>query len=86
MVKFKEYFRNTDILPIMYSIYEWQRSYARRISYFNALLDKGSQIIISADRNQQIISYSRKIKSRFSRNRRYSKIGLRVRRKIVEHK
>ena len=52
MVKFKEYFRNTDILLIddiqfMNGKEVMQEEFFHT---FNALLDKGSQIIVSADR------------------------------------
>ena len=50
-----------------YSVYEWKRSNARRIFHtFNALLDKGSQIIVSADRAPNKLSRFERIKSRFS--------------------
>ena len=53
MVKFKEYFRNTDILLID-DIQFMNGKEAMQEEFFhtfNALLDKGSQIIISADRS-----------------------------------
>jgi len=52
MVKFKEYFRNTDILLID-DIQFMNGKEAMQEEFFhtfNALLDKGSQVIISADR------------------------------------
>ena len=52
MVKFKEYFRNTDILLID-DIQFMNGKEAMQEEFFhtfNALLDKGSQIIVSADR------------------------------------
>ena len=52
MVKFKEYFRNTDILLID-DIQFMNGKEAMQEEFFhtfNALLDKGSQIVVSADR------------------------------------
>ena len=52
MVKFKEYFRNTDILLID-DIQFMNGKEAMQEEFFhtfNALLDKGSQIIVTADR------------------------------------
>ena len=52
MVKFKEYFRNTDVLLID-DIQFMNGKEAMQEEFFhtfNALLDKGSQVIISADR------------------------------------
>ena len=54
MVKFKEYFRNTDVLLID-DIQFMNGKEAMQEEFFhtfNALLDKGSQIIVSADRLQ----------------------------------
>ena len=69
MVKFKEYFRNTDILLIddiqfMTGKEAMQEEFFHT---FNALLDKGSQIIVSADRAPNKLSrIQERIKSRFS--------------------
>ncbi len=69
MVKFKEYFRNTDVLLIddiqfMNGKEAMQEEF---IHTFNALLDKGSQIIISADRAPSKLSrIQERIKSRFA--------------------
>ena len=69
MVKFKEYFRNTDILLID-DIQFMNGKEAMQEEFFhtfNALLDKGSQIIISADRSPNKLSrIQERIKSRFS--------------------
>tara|TARA_A100001035_G_scaffold158600_1_gene125408 strand:- start:503 stop:1924 length:1422 start_codon:yes stop_codon:yes gene_type:complete len=69
MVKFKEYFRNTDIL-IIDDIQFMTGKEAMQEEFFhtfNALLDKGSQIIISADRAPNKLSrIQERIKSRFS--------------------
>ena len=52
MVKFKEYFRNTDILLIddIQFISGKEAMQEEFFHTFNALLDKGSQIVLSADR------------------------------------
>ena len=69
MVKFKEYFRNTDIL-IIDDIQFMNGKEAMQEEFFhtfNALLDKGSQIIISADRSPNKLSRIQdRIKSRFA--------------------
>ena len=69
MVKFKEYFRNTDIL-IIDDIQFMNGKEAMQEEFFhtfNALLDKGSQIIISADRAPNKLSRIQdRIKSRFA--------------------
>ena len=69
MVKFKEYFRNTDVLLID-DIQFMNGKEAMQEEFFhtfNALLDKGSQIIISADRAPNKLSrIQERIKSRFS--------------------
>ena len=69
MVKFKEYFRNTDVL-IIDDIQFMNGKEAMQEEFFhtfNALLDKGSQIIISADRPPNKLSrIQERIKSRFS--------------------
>ena len=69
MFKFKEYFRNTDVLLIddiqfMTGKEAMQEEFFHT---FNALLDKGSQIIISADRSpNKLLRIQERIKSRFS--------------------
>tara|TARA_B100001175_G_scaffold316266_1_gene329751 strand:+ start:208 stop:1629 length:1422 start_codon:yes stop_codon:yes gene_type:complete len=69
MVKFKEYFRNTDVL-IIDDIQFMNGKEAMQEEFFhtfNALLDKGSQIIISADRPpNKLLRIQERIKSRFS--------------------
>ena len=69
MVKFKEYFRNTDIL-IIDDIQFMNGKEAMQEEFFhtfNALLDKGSQIIISADRApNKLARIQDRIKSRFA--------------------
>ncbi len=69
MVKFKEYFRNTDILLID-DIQFMNGKEAMQEEFFhtfNALLDKNSQIIISADRApNKLTRIQERIKSRFS--------------------
>ena len=69
MVKFKEYFRNTDIL-IIDDIQFMNGKEAMQEEFFhtfNALLDKGSQIVVSADRAPNKLSrIQERIKSRFS--------------------
>jgi len=69
MVKFKEYFRNTDVLLID-DIQFMNGKEAMQEEFFhtfNALLDKGSQIIVSADRSPNRLSrIQERIKSRFS--------------------
>jgi len=69
MVRFKEYFRNTDILLID-DIQFMNGKEAMQEEFFhtfNALLDKGSQIIISADRAPNKLSRIQdRIKSRFA--------------------
>ena len=69
MVKFKEYFRNTDILLID-DIQFMNGKEAMQEEFFhtfNALLDKGSQIILSADRApNKLLRIQERIKSRFS--------------------
>ncbi len=69
MVKFKEYFRNTDILLID-DIQFMNGKEAMQEEFFhtfNALLEKGSQIIVSADRAPNKLSrIQERIKSRFS--------------------
>ncbi len=69
MVKFKEYFRNTDVLLID-DIQFMNGKEAMQEEFFhtfNALLDKGSQVIISADRAPNKLSRIQdRIKSRFA--------------------
>ncbi len=69
MVKFKEYFRNTDVLLID-DIQFMNGKEAMQEEFFhtfNALLDKGSQIIVSADRApNKLLRIQERIKSRFS--------------------
>jgi chromosomal replication initiator protein len=69
MVKFKEYFRNTDILLID-DIQFMNGKEAMQEEFFhtfNALLDKGSQVIISADRApNKLPRIQDRIKSRFA--------------------
>ena len=69
MVKFKEYFRNTDILLID-DIQFMNGKEAMQEEFFhtfNALLDKGSQVIVSADRSPNKLSrIQERIKSRFA--------------------
>ena len=69
MVKFKDYFRNTDVLLIddiqfMNGKENLQEEFFHT---FNALLEKGSQIIVSADRApNKLQRIQERIKSRFS--------------------
>ena len=69
MVKFKEYFRNTDVLLID-DIQFMNGKEAMQEEFFhtfNALLDKESRIIVSADRPPNKLSrIQERIKSRFS--------------------
>ena len=69
MVKFKEYFRNTDIL-IIDDIQFMNGKEAMQEEFFhtfNALIEKGSQIIVSADRPpNKLTRIQERIKSRFS--------------------
>ena len=69
MVKFKDYFRNTDTLLID-DIQFMNGKEAMQEEFFhtfNALLDKGSQIIVSADRPPNKLSrIQERIKSRFA--------------------
>ena len=69
MVKFKEYFRNTDVLLID-DIQFMNGKEAMQEEFFhtfNALLEKGSKIIVSADRAPNKLSrIQERIKSRFS--------------------
>ena len=91
MVKFKEYFRNTDVLLID-DIQFMNGKEAMQEEFFhtfNALLDKGSQIIISADRPPSKLSrIQERIKSRFSGGLvvDIQKPDLELRKKIVKNK
>jgi chromosomal replication initiator protein len=91
MVKFKEYFRNTDILLID-DIQFMNGKEAMQEEFFhtfNALLDKGSQIIVSADRAPNKLSrIQERIKSRFSGGLvvDVQKPDYELRKKIVEKK
>ncbi len=91
MVKFKEYFRNTDILLID-DIQFMNGKEAMQEEFFhtfNALLDKGSQIILSADRAPNKLSrIQERIKSRFSGGLvvDIQKPDYELRKKIVKYK
>ncbi len=91
MVKFKEYFRNADILLID-DIQFMNGKEAMQEEFFhtfNALLDKGSQIIISADRAPNKLSrIQERIKSRFSGGLvvDIQKPDYELRKKIIEKK
>ena len=91
MVKFKEYFRNTDVLLID-DIQFMNGKEAMQEEFFhtfNALLDKGSQIIVSADRSPNKLSrIQERIKSRFSGGLvvDIQKPDFDLRKKIVEKK
>ena len=69
MVKFKDYFRNTDVLLID-DIQFMNGKEAMQEEFFhtfNALLEKQSQIIVSADRPpNKLLRIQERIKSRFS--------------------
>ncbi len=91
MVKFKEYFRNTDVLLIddvqfMNGKEAMQEEFFHT---FNALLDKGSQIIVSADRPpNKLLRIQERIKSRFSGGLvvEVQKPEYELRKKIIDHK
>ena len=91
MVKFKEYFRNTDVLLID-DIQFMNGKEAMQEEFFhtfNALLDKDSQIILSADRAPNKLSrIQERIKSRFSGGLvvDIQKPDTELRKKIVENK
>ena len=69
MVKFKDYFRNTDVL-IVDDIQFMNGKEAMQEEFFhtfNALIEKGSQVVVSADRAPNKLSrIQERIKSRFS--------------------
>ena len=91
MVKFKDYFRNTDILLID-DIQFMNGKEAMQEEFFhtfNALLEKGSQIVVSADRAPNKLSrIQERIKSRFSGGLvvDIQKPDYELRKKIVESK
>ena len=91
MVKFKDYFRNTDVLLID-DIQFMNGKEAMQEEFFhtfNALFDRGSQIIVSADRAPNKLSrIQERIKSRFSGGLvvDIQKPDLELRKKIVEKK
>ncbi len=91
MVKFKEYFRNTDVLLID-DIQFMNGKEAMQEEFFhtfNALFDKGSKIILSADRAPNKLSrIQERIKSRFSGGLvvEIQKPDHELRKKIVEKK
>ena len=91
MVKFKEYFRNTDILLIddIQFISGKEAMQEEFFHTFNALLDKGSKIIVSADRApNKLMRIQERIKSRFSGGLvvDIQKPDLELRKKIVQKK
>ncbi len=91
MVKFKDYFRNTDVLIIddiqfMNGKESMQEEFFHT---FNALIEKGSQVIVSADRAPNKLSrIQERIKSRFSGGLviDIQKPDFNLRSKIVENK
>ncbi len=91
MVKFKEYFRNTDILLID-DIQFMNGKEAMQEEFFhtfNALLDKGSQVIVSADRPpNKLPRIQERIKSRFAGGLvvDIQKPDYELRKKIIEEK
>ena len=91
MVKFKEYFRNTDIFLID-DIQFMNGKEAMQEEFFhtfNALLDKGSQVIVSADRPPNKLSrIQERIKSRFAGGLvvDIQKPDYELRKKIIEKK
>ncbi len=91
MVKFKEYFRNTDILLIddIQFISGKEAMQEEFFHTFNALIDKGSQIIVSSDRApNKLLRIQERIKSRLSGGLvvDIQKPDLELRKKIVEKK
>tara|TARA_A100001015_G_scaffold302610_1_gene391036 strand:- start:388 stop:1803 length:1416 start_codon:yes stop_codon:yes gene_type:complete len=91
MVKFKEYFRNADVLLID-DIQFMNGKEAMQEEFFhtfNALLDKGSQIIVTADRApNKLTRIQERIKSRFSGGLvvDIQKPDAELRKKIIERK
>ena len=91
MVKFKEYFRNTDVLLID-DIQFMNGKEAMQEEFFhtfNALLDKGSKIILTSDRAPSKLSrMQERIKSRFSGGLvvDIQKPDLELRKKIIENR
>ncbi len=91
MVKFKEHFRDTDIMMIddiqfMTGKEAMQEEFFHT---FNALLDKGAQIIVTADRApNKLLRIQERIKSRFSGGLvvDIQKPDQELRKKIVEKK
>ena len=69
MVKFKDYFRNTDVLIIDDIQFMNGKEFMQEEFFhtFNALIEKGSQVVVSADRAPNKLSrIQERIKSRFS--------------------
>ncbi len=91
MVKFKEYFRNTDVLLID-DIQFMNGKEAMQEEFFhtfNALLDKGSKIVLTSDRAPNKLSrMQERIKSRFSGGLvvDIQKPDIELRKKIIENK
>ncbi len=91
MVKFKEYFRNTDVLLID-DIQFMNGKEAMQEEFFhtfNALFEKGSKIILTADRAPNKLSrMQERIKSRFSGGLvvDIQKPDIELRKKIIENK
>ena len=91
MVKFKEYFRNTDVLLID-DIQFMNGKEAMQEEFFhtfNALFDKGSRIVVSADRPpNKLARIQERIKSRFSGGLvvDIQKPEYELRKKIIDHK
>jgi chromosomal replication initiator protein len=91
MVKFKEYFRNTEVLLID-DIQFMNGKEAMQEEFFhtfNALLDKGSKIVLTSDRAPNKLSrMQERIKSRFSGGLvvDIQKPDLELRKKIIENK
>ena len=91
MVKFKEYFRNTEVLLID-DIQFMNGKEAMQEEFFhtfNALLDKGSKIVLTSDRAPNKLSrMQERIKSRFSGGLvvDIQKPDLELRKKIIDNK
>ena len=91
MVKFKDYFRNTDVLLID-DIQFMNGKEAMQEEFFhtfNALIDKESQIVVSADRAPNKLNrIQERIKSRFSGGLvvDIQKPDFELRKKIVQNK